>query len=412
MKKLIVLIIILNLAYPSHAQNVTIPDANFKAALIEEGVDSNADGEISYTEAEAVTSLDVTEKNISDLTGIEAFSNLESLECYSNQLLSLDVSNNTALEYLGCYDNQLTSLNVSNNTVLEVLYCWRNQLTEMDVSNNTALLDLHCGGTHHGGGGNQLTSLDVTNNIALKYLSCANNQLTSLDVSDNTALEQLSCDNNQLTSLDVSNNIALIGLDCYKNQLTTLDVTNNIALKYLSCANNQLTSLNVSNNILLWALYCGSNLFTTLDISNNLALGTYSCWGPCIDIGDMPSLYEVCVWDDFSTASIDVNTEGSPNVNFTTECSVTALSENQNKYSVTIYPNPATDQVSIDFGQTVAATSVMLFDLTGKLVYSETIDNTDSQTHTINLSSLRKGLYLIRISNDRFSVTEKVIKTE
>jgi hypothetical protein len=86
--------------------------------------------------------------------------------------------------------------------------------------------------------------------------------------------------------------------------------------------------------------------------------------------------------------------------------------ENIGRTFVRFYPNPATDQLTIEFDHTVAATSVMLFDLTGKLVHSETIDNPNSQTHTLNLSSLRKGLYFIRISNDEYSITEKVIKAE
>ena len=39
------------------AQNVTIPDPNFKAALIAEGVDTNQDGEIQTTEAETITDI-------------------------------------------------------------------------------------------------------------------------------------------------------------------------------------------------------------------------------------------------------------------------------------------------------------------------------------------------------------------
>jgi hypothetical protein len=40
-------------------------------------------------------------------------------------------------------------------------------------------------------------------------------------------------------------------------------------------------------------------------------------------INDMPSLYEVCVWElPFPTEEIyDLDTTGSPNVYFTTECS-------------------------------------------------------------------------------------------
>lgn len=37
------------------AQNVYIPDENFKNRLIELGIDTNTDGEISYEEAEAKT---------------------------------------------------------------------------------------------------------------------------------------------------------------------------------------------------------------------------------------------------------------------------------------------------------------------------------------------------------------------
>lgn len=73
---------------------VTIPDNNFLNALIELGVDTNGDGIISTAEAEAITFLNVSHKSISDITGIEAFVNLD---CSSNQLTTLDISNNTAL---------------------------------------------------------------------------------------------------------------------------------------------------------------------------------------------------------------------------------------------------------------------------------------------------------------------------
>jgi Leucine-rich repeat (LRR) protein len=65
-----------------------------------------------------VTSLNVYSQNIADLTGIEAFTALTYLDCWDNQLTSLNVSQNTALTSLYCYDNQLTSLNVSQNTAL------------------------------------------------------------------------------------------------------------------------------------------------------------------------------------------------------------------------------------------------------------------------------------------------------
>ena len=165
---------------------VNIPDTAFLYALIEEGVDTNGDSLISYDEAEAVTSLDVSERGIIDMTGIEAFVNLGILGCNLNQLTSLDVSGVTALTDLSCWSNQLASLDVSGCIALIELNCTDNQLTSLDISNNTALLLLQCEF-------NQLTSLDVSNNTALYFLFCSGNQLTSLDVSNNTALTYLDC---------------------------------------------------------------------------------------------------------------------------------------------------------------------------------------------------------------------------
>ena len=77
---------------------VTIPDNNFLNALIDLGVDTNGDGKISPDEAEVITFLDVNNRSISNLTGIEKFVNLDTLYCGINQLTILDLSNNNALK--------------------------------------------------------------------------------------------------------------------------------------------------------------------------------------------------------------------------------------------------------------------------------------------------------------------------
>jgi hypothetical protein len=58
---------------------VNITDDNFLNALVELGIDTDGDGQISHTEAEAVISLDVSQDSISDMTGIEKFVNLDTL---------------------------------------------------------------------------------------------------------------------------------------------------------------------------------------------------------------------------------------------------------------------------------------------------------------------------------------------
>ena len=114
--KTLLLTLISIVALNSYAQNVNIPDANFKAYLVGNTlINTNFDTEIQVSEATAFTgTINCYSQNISDLTGIEAFTDLTVLYCYDNQLTSLDVSQNTALTGLFCDGNQLTCLNVKN----------------------------------------------------------------------------------------------------------------------------------------------------------------------------------------------------------------------------------------------------------------------------------------------------------
>ena len=83
---------------------VEIPDPNFMSYLLE-NFDTNKDGLISLSEAKKVKEIDCSNRNISDLTGIEKFENLERLICSNNQLNELDVRYNKKLNWLNCRNN-------------------------------------------------------------------------------------------------------------------------------------------------------------------------------------------------------------------------------------------------------------------------------------------------------------------
>jgi hypothetical protein len=222
MKKLLLILLCLPMiGFGQFNLKTYVPDDNFENYL---EANSMGDGitlndSINTLSVEILMSLDVSNENISDLTGIEDFTSLLMLKCYSNPLTTLDVSNNIYLTDLRCQSNQLTSLDVSQNTALKTLFCFSNFLTSLDVSSNTALTHLY---SHS----NQFISLDVSQNTDLYFLQCQSNQLTTLDVSTNTALQYLYCYSNQLTSLDVSNDTTLKELHCQDNQLTNLDLRN------------------------------------------------------------------------------------------------------------------------------------------------------------------------------------------
>jgi len=146
MKKTITLSLLLfNLIV--NAQFTLIPDANFENELINLGYDTTVDGQVLTANISSVTTLNVSGKNITDLTGIQDFTSLISLRCHDNQISSLDTTGLIDLQEIWCFNNSLSSLNISTNTNLINLFCENNNLTSLDVSASTSLEQINCGFT-------------------------------------------------------------------------------------------------------------------------------------------------------------------------------------------------------------------------------------------------------------------------
>ena len=116
------------------------PDPDFRT-YVKAKFDKDNNNSLSESERNAVTVINVKDKLMETLEGIEFFPNLKELDCSINQLSRLDVRQNTALEKLDCSTNQLSGLDVSRNAKLRYLYCSQNELTSLDVS-QTAVTEL------------------------------------------------------------------------------------------------------------------------------------------------------------------------------------------------------------------------------------------------------------------------------
>ena len=235
----------LSFSVPVKAEDVAIEDANFPDAIFREYInkyiDKDKNGYLSESEILGTKSISIwKEEGLSNLTGIEHFTSITSLDCAANSITELDISHNTELENLQVYSNKLTKLDVSNNTKIKTLSCYENNISELIIGDN--------------------------NNLTL--LSCHKNNLSSLDVTNNPKLAHLCCYDNQLNSLDLSNNPDLIDLYCEDNRLEVLDVSKHKNLRALSCKNNNIITLNVKNNSELTRLYCWGNKFSQVDVSN------------------------------------------------------------------------------------------------------------------------------------------------
>jgi uncharacterized repeat protein (TIGR01451 family) len=262
------------------AQYVTIPDANFRTFLQQAYPTCfNAQGLMDTTCTAVVTTTRIScnNKSIASLEGLQYFDELDTLDCYNNQLTSLPTLP-TSLQTLWCENNQLITL-PALPTVLQFLSCYNNQLTSLPTL-PTALQILDCDG-------NQLTGLPALP-ANLQVLSCSRNQLTSLPVFP-SLLRNLSCSRNQLTVLPALP-ATLQVLSCGSNQLTSLPVLPEI-LNALQSDANQLTSLPLLPPV-LEILYCFDNPLTCLPFLPN-SLVTLNCSPPIICLTNLPTFLQI-----------------------------------------------------------------------------------------------------------------------
>lgn len=233
------------------------PDKNFRDYVAGEW-DKNHDNCFSPSEIAKATWISCDNREIDSLEGIQFFTEIWLLECYYNNLKTIDLSNNKKLSYINCHHNQLKELDVSGLPLLKTFYCGYNALPSIDVSKNEKLEDFDCQDNH-------LDTLNVSQNKELVKLSCGTNNLTELDVRENKKLKELSCYESKLSNLDLRNQTELEVLKCWKNPLSALNVSANTKLKKLFVSNTNLTSLDATNNTAL-ATFVGK------DCSYNIAV--------------------------------------------------------------------------------------------------------------------------------------------
>ena len=87
------------------------------------------------------------------------------------------------------------------------------------------------------------------------------------------------------------------------------------------------------------------------------------------------------------------------------------VDEHQLADNVSIYPNPATDEVNVQYTNNVQQEieSVEVYDLCGRAV--NTVIGANNDLHMrINISSLSSGLYFLRVTTDQGVVTKRFVK--
>jgi len=402
----------------AHSQIVNIPDANFKDALLNHSpsIDTNNDGEIQVSEAEATLFVTVFAKGIFSLEGIQSFVNIDRLDCSINAISNLDLSQNILLTELYCEFNQLESLIISNSNGLTNINCSDNDLTELDVSSNINLVQFYCDR-------NQLLNLDVSQNENLELLSCRDNQISNLNILQNSSMYFLQCSDNLLTNLDVTGINNLQSLQCGLNQLTSIDVSNNEELRFFTVVENNIQQINVSNNINLETLQVQRNQLSTLDVSINENLIDFSCTSNDLTYlniknGNNEVLGRMQVYDNPNLLCIQVDDENYANnqdcdlPNFQGWCKDDWASYNENcsfgieDFNVNdfkLYPNPVTNILNISSEKQVDY--LKIYSLQGILIK-------EAYSNSVDVSELAEGIYFTEITIEGISFVKKFVKTK
>jgi len=121
---------------------VEFRDLNFKQAVVDAlltlwGADDgdfnkylylSVNDDIFIDDAAMLTRLNLSNKNITDLAGIEYFTGLTELDCSNNGIQTLDVSALPCLTKLNCSDNYLCSLNFNGANAFTEIICNNNYL--------------------------------------------------------------------------------------------------------------------------------------------------------------------------------------------------------------------------------------------------------------------------------------------
>ncbi|WP_338841597.1 T9SS type A sorting domain-containing protein [Flavobacterium ginsenosidimutans] len=438
---------------------VKIADAAFEDKLIDLGIDTDGkNGTVLKTSVSAITTLDVSNSSITDLSGIEGFTSLTNLNASNNLLKKVDLSKNAQIATLNTsnnpslicikvanvesantwattkdattsfgldcnfytlipdekFEDKLISLGidrdgkngkVNTESIIDVETL---DLAETGISDLTGIQDfknlktLKCNGSPYTGNG-PLAKVDLSKNTKLTEVNLNYNQLETLDVSQNTSLTSLNIGSNKLTTIDLSKNTALIYFTAFSNDLTSVDVSKNTLLQSLNIQGNELTSLDVSQNTKLIYLSADSNKLSTIDLSKNTELLTLSFYGnslTTIDVSNSTKLNSLDVsYNKLTTLNITKNTELASLYFYNNSITTIDFSKNSKLVSITGFANSLT---SIDL-----SLNPLLTDLS---VYSNQLTKLDlsKNTRLKNFSSYSNKLESLNLKNGNNTIINNI----
>ena len=376
---------------------VFIPDNVFLNALIEEGVDTNNDGLISYEETKGVTTLDVSRPiwicgsqagycevpvssgNICSLEGIEHFTNLDSLICYGNHIEVINLTENIDLKFLNCRANGahegggLKALYIQKCKSLTFIDCSYTQMNFLDISKNTALQKIVIEGYNFYDYWN--TPGEITLNVWETFFEDSIEIDSVLEFRPPDPLWQRDFYSKIMFTFfrapdikieeDITN-LDYIELSCSESGMIYL-VPEGTRATLIEIRKASIDSINVIKD---------EN--TVLSLSS-IGFGTYWLYAVSED-------HLVSNSEEFSYIGVGINTKTISDLH--------------------LFPNPTNSLLKIET-EYPDHYSINITTLNGQQILTGEMRGT---SHQIDLSSFQKGIYFITVRSKNFVTTRKIIK--
>ena len=173
--------------------------------------------------------------------------------------------------------------------------------------------------------------------------------------------------------------------------------------------NAQANAIGVSNPFYTWygkdhVPYAGSTasnlayMDTTVKFVRDFLVANLGCTDPALIAPNTPA----------QTATLYSYTTCTTNVAMTCASpGVVGLNENSNNSIIAVYPNPTDNEFTISFSSNNTTHQIELFDVTGKIIFK---DSTDQSQFKMKKNEMASGLYFLKVSSKNGAVTtQKVV---
>lgn len=287
---------------------------------------------------------------------------LKVLKAFNQKISNVSFAHNLSLEYVNVSNttSNMTSLTVSDLYKLTTLKAglYRNNsytpepnLLEINAKNCILLKDIEISQQ------TKLKKLNFENCSSLTDFSFGNayfdqfNVLESVNFKDCSSLKNLTLEHTQITTLDLS--------DCHNLE--------NLMFDY----NEKLSDLNIKNGA-----------------AENVSLASTTTATICADqfqINEIRGKY--------------------PDAVVNSDCDSTLATQDSGKNSVSVYPNPARDIVSVKSANSIK--NIIIYDVQGKLILNQ---NASQKEINVNVSQYPQGIYYLRIKTEMSDDIRKIIK--